>query len=284
MAKKKQPGSPKKDSQSESPSPRNKTIVQGYDPSANFGDILESWEKSGTLDGVSKRMKRSKPVSFEQSFGEILDQWENKGKKPKKAPAEVVKKSAPYTPTKDFGELLANFEGKQQPKAPPKKSEPKKKPRPRKLIASVEVEEALGESKKSAATWSFADTYQKWNEQSDEEKALKQAVKEKGKKKKVNEPTLSELRSQIPEATLDLHGMTVAEAEVEAKRFLHSAKEHRLRKIAFIVGKGLHNEVGYSLIKEEVERILRLSSFVSEFFTPPARYGGSGVIWVILKR
>ncbi len=40
---------------------------------------------------------------------------------------------------------------------------------------------------------------------------------------------------------------------------------------------------GTPLIREEVERILRLSRNVREFFSPPARYGGSGVIWVILK-
>jgi DNA-nicking Smr family endonuclease len=88
----------------------------------------------------------------------------------------------------------------------------------------------------------------------------------------------------LPEVTLDLHGMTVSEAEAEAKKFLAAAKEHKIRKLAFIVGTGLHNEIGYSLIREEVERILRLGGNVSEFYSPPARYGGSGVIWVILKR
>lgn len=283
MAKKKKAVSPKKDSRKESPSPRKEPIVLGYDPNADFGDILASWERNGTLEGVTKKMKRSSSVEFTRSFEEILDEWENKDKRSTKQqqPPEV-KKSAPYTPTKDFGALLDAFEGKQKPKI--KKEQPKKQYKPKKLVASVEVEEALQERQESEATWSFADTYRKWNEISDEASAIQKAAKQKTKRTTPQEPTLSALRAQLPEATLDLHGMTVAEAEVEARQFLSTAKEHKLRKLAFIVGKGLHNEVGYSLIRQEVERILRLSRDVSEFATPPARYGGSGVIWVILKR
>ncbi len=284
MAKKKQSRPVAKDSQHESPSARKEPIVLGYDPSADFGDILESWERSGTLEGVTKRMKRSASVEFSRSFGEILDEWENKDKKPKKKKTpEPMKKSAPYKPTKDFGALLDEFEGAQKPKIRKTVKQSKKRHEPKKLVASVEVEEALQDRKESSATWSFADTYRKWNEISDEEGALKKAVKEKAKKPRSEEPTLSALRTMLPEVVLDLHGMTVSEAEREARAFLATALEHKIRKLAFIVGKGLHNEAGYSLIREEVERILRLSRNVREFFSPPARYGGSGVIWVILK-
>ncbi|NLZ76867.1 MAG: DNA mismatch repair protein MutS [Spirochaetales bacterium] len=274
-----------KDSQKESPSARKEPVVLGYDPAADFGDILESWERSGTLEGVTKRMKRSEDATFSRSFGEILEEWENRDKKPKRRkPSEPVRKSAPYKPTKDFGALLEEFEGTRKPPAPKKaEQQPKKKHAPKKLVASVEVEEALQGRKEGTASWSFADTYRRWNEISDEESAVKKAAKEKAKKTRSEEPTLSVLRTMQPEVTLDLHGMTVGEAELEAKAFLATAAEHRIRKLAFIVGKGLHNDVGYSLIREEVERILRLSRSVREFFTPPARYGGSGVIWVILK-
>jgi len=286
MAKKKRSPSSRKDSQGESPSARKEPVVLGYDPSADFGDILESWERSGTLEGVTKQMKRSKNVEFSRSFGEILEEWENKGKKPeKKKPPEPIRKSAPYKPTKDFGSLLEEFEGTQKPKTPKKmKRQSKKEHEIKKLVTSVEMEEALQDRQESGATWSFADTYRKWNEIGDEEAALKKAAKEKAKKSRPEEPTLSALRQMLPQVTLDLHGMTVSEAGVEAKKFLATAKEHKIRKLAFIVGKGLHNEIGYSLIREEVERILRLSRNVTEFYSPPARYGGSGVIWVILKR
>ena len=48
----------------------------GYDPHANFGDILSAWEATGELGGVTKKMKSHSKVTVEKSFAEILSEWE----------------------------------------------------------------------------------------------------------------------------------------------------------------------------------------------------------------
>ena len=156
------------------------------------------------------------------------------------------------------------------------------------LMPTQEVEEALVEKdeldseRDSMVSWSFADTYRKWNELSDEHAAIQKARKEK-KEPKVVEKTIGELRALEPEATLDLHGMTVLEAEKASGDFLRASKEKHLLKVAIITGKGLHNDKGYSLLKEAALSQIRLSKVVREAYTPKACHGGSGVIWIILK-
>lgn len=68
-------------------SERKEPLIKGYDPKANFGDILTSWEATGELEGVTKRMKSHSKVQVEKSFAEILAQWEGE-KADKKAQAE----------------------------------------------------------------------------------------------------------------------------------------------------------------------------------------------------
>lgn len=271
---------------------RKEPLVKGYDPKANFGDILKSWEATGELDGVTKRMKSHSKVQVEKSFAEILAEWEgekaSKNSKEQKA-AEPIKKSDNYVPTKDFGALLDAFEGKQVPKdrTVAKRSQVKavsKTP----LAPTVEVEQALLEKdemdseRESTVSWSFADTYRKWNELSDEQTAIQKARKDT-KEPKAKERTIGELRALEPEATLDLHGMTVLEAEKASADFLRASKDKHLVKVAIITGKGLHNDKGYSLLKEAALSQIRLSKVVREATTPKARHGGSGAIWIILK-
>jgi Uncharacterized protein conserved in bacteria len=95
--------------------------------------------------------------------------------------------------------------------------------------------------------------------------------------------TISELRAMLPEATLDLHGLTEAEAEKAVREFLLDAEKEKLRKISVIHGKGLHSESGVCVLKTAVERVLNESGVVSEAFSPKAQYGGSGALWIILK-
>ncbi len=273
-------------------SERKEPLIKGYDPKANFGDILTSWEATGELEGVTKRMKSHSKVQVEKSFAEILAQWEGE-KADKKAQAEKkaepIKKSGSYVPTKDFGALLDAFEGNQ----PAKKRKVDGRPTAKvvsktPLMPTQEVEEALVEKdeldseRDSSVSWSFADTYRKWNELSDEHAAIQKARKEK-KEPKVVEKTIGELRALEPEATLDLHGMTVLEAEKACGDFLHASKDKHLKKVAIITGKGLHNDKGYSLLKEAALSQIRLSKVVREAYTPKACHGGSGVIWIILK-
>lgn len=271
---------------------RKEPLVKGYDPNADFGDILASWESGGEPDGVTKRMKSQSKVQVQKSFGDILAEWEGdaSAKHRDQKPPKPIKRSDNYVPTKDFGALLDAFEGKQPPKDDkriPLRSEPKpivKTP----LAPTAEVEQALLEKdeldheRDSSISWSFADTYRKWSELSNEEAAIQKAGKDK-KEEKTLERTIGELRSMEPEATLDLHGMTVLEAEKACSDFLRASKDKHLVKVAIITGKGLHNDKGYSLLKEAALSQIRLSKVVREALTPKAFHGGSGVIWVILK-
>ncbi len=272
---------------------RKEPLVLGYDPHANFADILQTWEETGELGGVTKRMKSHSGVQVQKSFADILNDWEaEKGKaiQQKKDPQQV-KKSPAYVPSKDFGSLLDQFDGTPKETIKPKKiiakQIPEKAVRP--IHPSKEMEEALEEKdildaeRESPVQWSFAETYRKWNSVRDEKQAIQEARKDKQEEKKV-EPTLSELRAMLPEATLDLHGMKVLEAEKACADFLLESSEKKLIKVAVITGKGLHNDKGYSLLKEAALSQIRLSKVVRQAYTPKACHGGSGVIWILLKR
>ncbi|MDN5333101.1 MAG: hypothetical protein PWP59_363 [Sphaerochaeta sp.] len=275
-------------------SQRKEPLVLGYDPKANFGDILATWEQTGELGGVTKRMKSHSKVAVEKSFGEILQEWEGEKQtaKSKKADQVSIKKSKTYVPKKDFASLLDEFEGSERPKK--KRGKPVSDQRKREqedlpVQPSQEMQEALDEKveldqeRDSSVSWSFADTYKQWSTVRDEEAAIKQAQKEKQEGK--SDPyTISALRAMEPQSTLDLHGMKVAEAEQATAEFLRSAKEQRLLKVAIITGKGLHNDKGYSLLKEAALSQIRISKVVREAYTPKAQYGGSGAIWIIMKR
>lgn len=271
---------------------RKEPIVLGYDPKANFKDILQAWEQTGELGGVTKRMKSHSKVKVQKSFADILNEWETeKGAQLQKKAEPELHKSKSYTPTKDFGTLLDQFEHnapKKTPSTVQKRSEKVAEPSP--LTPSREMEEALMEKdeldqeREGSVSWSFADTYRKWNELSDEDAAIQKAQKEKKEKQQNTELSISELRALEPQATLDLHGMKVLEAEKACADFLRSAKEKHYVKVAIITGKGLHNDKGYSLLKEAALSQIRLSNVVREAYTPKACHGGSGVIWVIMKR
>jgi DNA-nicking Smr family endonuclease len=56
-----------------------------------------------------------------------------------------------------------------------------------------------------------------------------------------------------PQAELDLHGYTSAEAETAAEMFIQNARQKGTRTIRLIVGKGLHSE-GKAVLPEVVER------------------------------
>ena len=268
---------------------RKEPLVLGYDPKANFGDILTAWEATGELGGVTKRMKSHSKVKVEKSFAEILAEWEGEklAKQEAKSTEQTIKKSKAYVPKKDFGSLLDQFEGTAPAKPKAKQAEKCSLPSSP-LTPSKEMEEALEEKEEldqerdSSVSWSFSDTYRQWTAQRDETSAIEKARKEKREHHKV-QSTIGELRALEPQATLDLHGLKVLEAEKATADFLRSSKAENLQKVAIITGKGLHNDKGYSLIKEAALSQIRLSSVVREAYTPKAMHGGSGVIWVILK-
>lgn len=96
-----------------------------------------------------------------------------------------------------------------------------------------------------------------------------------------------------PEATLDLHGMTLAEAHPELIRFILNAQSHGKRLVLVITGKGKRGEddgpiprrVG--VLRHQVPQWLRLMPLapaVMQVNEAHLKHGGSGAYYVYLRR
>lgn len=86
------------------------------------------------------------------------------------------------------------------------------------------------------------------------------------------------------EAEADLHGMHTREAEALLKEFLHECRDEGLRCVRVIHGKGRGSAGGAAVLKWEVDRWLRHHDGVMAFATAQARHGGTGAVYVLLKR
>ena len=103
------------------PVPRKPSeIVQGYDPSSSFADILYAYEHTGNPYALPSRSRKHEIAASNTDFGAILANWEGRtsggGEKARKK-ASAERKSQAYRPTKSFGDILAEFDGKGVEKA-----------------------------------------------------------------------------------------------------------------------------------------------------------------------
>lgn len=87
-----------------------------------------------------------------------------------------------------------------------------------------------------------------------------------------------------PEATLDLHGMRVADARLALQRFLAQSLEQRRRCVRIIHGKGYGSGNRAPVLKEKVNRWLPQRSEVLAFCSAPRWDGGTGAAYVLLSR
>lgn len=119
----------------------------------------------------------------------------------------------------------------------------------------------------------------------DDVKSFEDILKEKGDLNPVKrQKTISELRLMMPEATLDLHGMTSAEAESAIRRFIDDALDAGIGKVAIIHGKGLHSADGVGILRDVSIKTLNELSCCREMCAAKPAYGGQGVLWVILRK
>ena len=89
------------------------------------------------------------------------------------------------------------------------------------------------------------------------------------------------------QAQLDLHGYTVDEAKPLLDRFLNQAYGSGLRCVRLIHGRGKNSPNNRPILKEHVQVWLsqgRLSRMVLAFVTAPAKDGGAGAAYVLLRR
>lgn len=114
--------------------------------------------------------------------------------------------------------------------------------------------------------------------------------------------TLRRLREGkvVPDAKLDLHGMTQAQAHNRLATFLHRAFDHDLRCVLVVTGKGggrsdredrlpseKHFSQSHGVLRGMVPRWLNegdIRRYVSGTAEAHVRHGGAGAIYVYLRR
>lgn len=86
------------------------------------------------------------------------------------------------------------------------------------------------------------------------------------------------------EAELDLHGLTVDGARRSLNRLLLEARERGWRCLHIIHGKGLRSPGDSPTLKTRLNGWLRQREDVLAFCSAPPRDGGTGAVYVLLKR
>ncbi|MFP4444558.1 MAG: Smr/MutS family protein [Spirochaetia bacterium] len=92
-----------------------------------------------------------------------------------------------------------------------------------------------------------------------------------------------DVKRMVIEAELDLHGYTVAEALEKTEQFLKNCLRKNYRKVLIIHGKGKHND-SEGRLKKEVRQYLERHSNTGAMGHPDRKTGGSGALWVFLKK
>jgi DNA-nicking Smr family endonuclease len=96
-----------------------------------------------------------------------------------------------------------------------------------------------------------------------------------------------------PEARIDLHGMTLAEAHPELMAFILSSQAAGRRLVLVITGKGKNRDAGdpiptrLGVLRHQVPQWLRmppLAPVVLQVTEAHARHGGQGAFYVYLRR
>jgi len=102
----------------------------------------------------------------------------------------------------------------------------------------------------------------------------------------VQQATLRRLRrgQYAVQATLDLHGMTAAQARREVGEFLRYCRERALRCVRIVPGKGRGSPQGRGVLRAKLATWLRRRDEVLAFCSARPCDGGSGAAYVLLRR
>lgn len=84
--------------------------------------------------------------------------------------------------------------------------------------------------------------------------------------------------------SIDLHGMTIAEASDYLREFLGECEVDGSRVILIVHGKGYSSPGAKPVIKPMVNRWLRQLPFVLAFASAKPADGGTGAVYVLLKK
>jgi DNA-nicking Smr family endonuclease len=92
-------------------------------------------------------------------------------------------------------------------------------------------------------------------------------------------------RGRFPvKAEIDLHGMTSEQARRELTAFIAECVDDGIQCARVVHGKGLRSGHRGPVLKARVNRWLRRWNHVLAFCSAPARDGGTGAIYVLLRR
>ena len=86
-----------------------------------------------------------------------------------------------------------------------------------------------------------------------------------------------------PGRRLDLHGQTAAEAAANVKQLIDS-RRHLDRCVCIVHGRGLHSKGKVSVLKTRVRQYLRRHPAVLAYADAPRTDGGSGAVYVLLRK
>ena len=87
----------------------------------------------------------------------------------------------------------------------------------------------------------------------------------------------------VPGSVLDLHGQTAEKAVASVKQFIDS-RRGRHRCVCIVHGRGLHSKDNVSVLKTRVRQYLRRHPAVLAYADAPRTNGGSGAVYVLLRK
>ena len=82
----------------------------------------------------------------------------------------------------------------------------------------------------------------------------------------------------------DLHGMTGADALASVGRFIENSRHGGHRCVCIIHGRGLHSKGNPPILKTRVREYLRSHRSVLAYTDAPVSDGGSGAVYVLLRK
>jgi DNA-nicking Smr family endonuclease len=88
----------------------------------------------------------------------------------------------------------------------------------------------------------------------------------------------------VVQAELDLHGHTVAEARTRMTAFLQRARDYHWQCVRIVHGKGNRSAGKLPVLKGKVNGWLQQRDEVLAFCSAPPLDGGTGAVYVLLKR
>ena len=82
----------------------------------------------------------------------------------------------------------------------------------------------------------------------------------------------------------DLHGLTADAARASVQQFLETSARKHHRCVCIVHGRGLRSPGGVAVLKTRVREYLRTDRRVLAFSDAPRSDGGSGAVYVLLRR